>query len=251
MSSFFYGNPCQAQPNKPKIIPLLASQLSPHISFKDSTYYLQADKSATAREALFHESGNSYIYTFEASFFGYVGQQGEKQHFSISDFKSLGKSIGQTLYKIALAEVDYIPSSILQQQQKLVVDKALEQVYRELELNPNCFASSNANAEESSGSESEPQIDELNRKEIQSIQNPQARTAAFSFRMSSSPSKCPHCLRKLGKGEACHHNSACHGAGRGRVCVPRADAQTQTEVDQSVFQCLQKLQAQFQDKPVH
>lgn len=100
------------------MIPMLASKLNPHISFKDSTFKLIQEKASAARQALFLESGISFIYTFEASFYGYLNSQNEKCHFTINDYKALGRSICLTLHKVALSEVDYLPSSVSQQQQK-------------------------------------------------------------------------------------------------------------------------------------
>ncbi len=82
MNSFFYGNPNENDPQKPRIFPLLSSKLNPAITYKDCTFKFQQDKASTARQNLCEELNNPSIYTFEASFYG-SQINGEKKHFSM------------------------------------------------------------------------------------------------------------------------------------------------------------------------
>lgn len=85
----------------------------------------------------------------------------------------------------------------------------------------------------SSGSESDPQIDELSQKEIKQVQNDNRAAGRHSHkhaggkRLISSPSKCPYCLKKMG-GEACQHGpNICYKA-KMQLNAQKSDMQTQT-----------------------
>eukprot|EP00825_Cyclidium_porcatum_P007237 TRINITY_DN13621_c0_g1_i1.p1 TRINITY_DN13621_c0_g1~~TRINITY_DN13621_c0_g1_i1.p1 ORF type:complete len:368 (-),score=56.54 TRINITY_DN13621_c0_g1_i1:47-1150(-) len=220
---------------------MLASRLNPHISFKDCTFKLTSEKSSAARQALFQETGINCIYTFEASFYGYINAQNEKYHFSINDYKNLGRSICQTLYKIAVAEVDYVSSSTSQQQQKQLVEKSLEQLSEELKLLP---ANDNQN-DNLSGSESDPQIDELSTKEIKHAlkSDLNKEEGECQKRLSSSPSKCMKKTEKTSS-ENCQHTQNMKIKVQ-QSNLQKSDVQTQTDDIFEIIQISSKFYGKF------
>eukprot|EP00825_Cyclidium_porcatum_P047793 TRINITY_DN7835_c0_g1_i2.p1 TRINITY_DN7835_c0_g1~~TRINITY_DN7835_c0_g1_i2.p1 ORF type:complete len:329 (-),score=59.42 TRINITY_DN7835_c0_g1_i2:169-1155(-) len=149
-------------------------------------------------------------------------------------YKNLGKTICQTLFKLALAEVDYIPNSLLQQEQKKVIDRILEEVYKELELNPNCCQSNICNSDDSSGFDSEAQSDENKQKENLANQNQHQKysTTTYQQKLFSSPFKYQQYLKKFDKGSG----------------IKRCSVETQTDVDIYVIQCQNKILYQIQQK---
>jgi len=80
MNSFFYGNPNEDDGVAQQIIPMECAELNPFIDFRSSTFRISADKERTLRQALGNTDNmfqkNCFVYTFEASFFGY--QKGGK-----------------------------------------------------------------------------------------------------------------------------------------------------------------------------
>ncbi len=68
------------------------------INYDDCTFNVEEDKRSTARVQLFSTLKSPNIYTFEASFFGYMGKNKEKKHFTIESYKNLGMIIGKAIY---------------------------------------------------------------------------------------------------------------------------------------------------------
>jgi len=73
MNSFFYGNPNEDDAIIPRIIPMECAEINPNIDFRSSTFRCSTDKESTLRQALGNNifQKNCFVYTFEASFFGY------------------------------------------------------------------------------------------------------------------------------------------------------------------------------------
>ncbi len=96
--SFFYGNTSLQNPSDVKIFPYVCSKLTSMIRYEDCTFNLEEDKRSTARVQLFSNLKISNIYTFEASFFGYINKNKERKSFTIENYKNLGMIIGKAIY---------------------------------------------------------------------------------------------------------------------------------------------------------
>jgi hypothetical protein len=56
------------------MFPFVCSKLTSMVKYEDCTYSVEDDKRATARVQLFSTLKSPNIYTFEASFYGYIGK---------------------------------------------------------------------------------------------------------------------------------------------------------------------------------
>ena len=81
------------------MFPFIAFKLNPQISFEDCTFSIQEEKKKTARVylSLTHQITN--IYTYEASFFGYI-KDNKKLPFGIEEFRGLGNTLCQALFNL-------------------------------------------------------------------------------------------------------------------------------------------------------
>jgi len=96
-NAFFYGN---APPNniyKPRIFPLIVSNMSKYTNFKDCQFAIQKSKENTARIALWREFPIDNIFTLEASFYGY-NDQNKIVHFTKEDYKNLGVDLCKAIF---------------------------------------------------------------------------------------------------------------------------------------------------------
>ena len=97
--SFFYGNSSTANPVEIRLFPLMCSKLSPHcIRFEDSTFACEEQKRYTARIQCNLSYKCLNIFTYETSFFGYVGKDKEKKHFTMDGFRQLGGALARAIY---------------------------------------------------------------------------------------------------------------------------------------------------------
>jgi hypothetical protein len=57
---------------------------------------------------MYHELSLSNVFTFESSFFGASHPGTERRHFTQDDFRRLGATICQALYRVLKLEVDFL-----------------------------------------------------------------------------------------------------------------------------------------------
>ncbi|EAR84877.2 zinc carboxypeptidase family protein (macronuclear) [Tetrahymena thermophila SB210] len=202
MNAFFYGNPNDDDVEESRIFPLVCAEECKFIDFSSCTFKLQQSKSNTARIALFNQLFKVYktnILTLEASFYGSTNKNQEKNHFTIEQYKEIGSAICKSMYKLYKQEEEYemeiqkqLEQQKAEQQQnqgensysdrKQIIDVQIYKsmnVYERLFKNFKCDVQSvlkksinkdqTKTNNDSSGSDSDPSADELNVKEIKSI----------------------------------------------------------------------------------
>lgn len=79
------------------MFPYVCSKMSQMVRYEDCTFAIEEDKRSTARIQLFSNLKCPNIYTFEASFFGYV-KKNEKRHFTVEGYRMLGQVLGKSMY---------------------------------------------------------------------------------------------------------------------------------------------------------
>ncbi|KAL4436239.1 hypothetical protein ABPG74_015830 [Tetrahymena malaccensis] len=202
MNAFFYGNPNEEDAEESRIFPLVCAEECKFIDFSSCTFKLQQSKSNTARIALYNQLFKVYktnILTLEASFYGSTNKNQEKNHFTIEQYKEIGSAICKSMYKLYKQEEEYeieIQKQLEQQKanqqqdqseyqstdRKQIIDVQIYKsmnVYERLFKNFKCDVQSvlkksinkdqTKTNNDSSGSDSDPSADELNVKEIKSI----------------------------------------------------------------------------------
>ncbi|KAL4487062.1 hypothetical protein ABPG72_001514 [Tetrahymena utriculariae] len=202
MNAFFYGNPNDEDAEESRIFPLVCAEECRFIDFSSCTFNLQQSKSNTARIALYNQLFKVYktnILTLEASFYGSTNKNQEKNHFTIEQYKEIGAAICKSMYKLYKQEEEYeieiqkqleqqkadqqqdqgeYSSSDRKQMINIQIYKSMN-VYERLFKNFKCDVQSvlkkSINKDQTktnndfSGSDSDPSADELNVKEIKSI----------------------------------------------------------------------------------
>ncbi|KAL4449715.1 hypothetical protein ABPG74_008088 [Tetrahymena malaccensis] len=181
MNSFFYGNPYEEDPYLPKLIPMECQNTNKGIDFRSCTFKLTPDKESTFRQALLNEiPENPFIYTFEASFYG-TQIQYQKNHFSIDDFKNLGRDVIKGFYRSVKQEVEEEIRIYSKQELKSKstlnlkeCDDQQDQVnsasqsYKQM-LQAQIDISGGQNEGDNNGSDSNPSEDELSKQELKSL----------------------------------------------------------------------------------
>ncbi|EAS06330.2 zinc carboxypeptidase family protein (macronuclear) [Tetrahymena thermophila SB210] len=182
MNSFFYGNPYEEDPYLPKIIPMECQNINKGVDFRSCTFKITPDKESTFRQALLNEiPENPFIYTFEASFYG-TQIQYYKNHFSIDDFKNLGRDVIKGFYRSVKQEVEEEIRIYSKQEIKSKSTLNLKEC-DDLEDQANNSASENykkmlqaqidisggQNEGDNNGSDSNPSEDELSKQELKSL----------------------------------------------------------------------------------
>lgn len=74
------------------MFPYLCSVRTNKVSYSDCTFNISEDKKNTARVVLNEMFPQTLVYTFEASFSGWMAD-GVYNEFTINDYKSLGKAL--------------------------------------------------------------------------------------------------------------------------------------------------------------
>jgi hypothetical protein len=183
---FMYGNDIKETPHATRVFPYILSKLCDFFSFEQSRFSMSKGKEATARISMFKELGIPNIFTLEASFCGADKGVLQGHHFSTDNFMLAGRRLLETIIvyhkinvKTSIKEIkpkaegaENTPEEAEDEDRTLDLLMALNanDLEKELRSNKQLMKLTTGQEDgESSGSESQPSEDNLDREELSEV----------------------------------------------------------------------------------
>jgi cytosolic carboxypeptidase protein 2/3 len=159
---FMYGCSDPDYPELTREFPYVLSKLSSFFSYKSCSFRMQRSKESTLRIAVFNETKVFNTYTLESTFCGCDFGELAGLHLTTEDLKTMGKDLCMAL--IVCNNIS-IPSTI-------PIEFSKEKIIQEIK---DAKFTNEINNESSSGSDSDPSEDNLDKNEVKKILEPPKR----------------------------------------------------------------------------